>query len=357
MITRVTKGDNFRGVLAYAMQSCKGPRLLCTTLQSTDRKHWATEFEVQASRNWRVKEPVYHYIKSLAPGEHLTDSDWADCIREDAMILGFDQYVAVLHTDRPHQHADIVVNAVLHDGRTWAQRQDRVKLRTAAQAQEVRYGLTRTRAVSDRPTIGKEEFERSARLHTSGQAHTPIPEKLMIAEAVSAAAAKASSLDEFAEMLTQQGIAVRTRMKEGHPVGISFAKDGQAFAGRSVGMPLKRILKRIYANRVTNPASTAPTVAEGISQGDRYSGQSRPHPLLREASYAARRSLHFIEQVGRSRPRRAAPGTPADPGPDPGHAIIDLALILSALAILFTESMQANRSRRPRHYRVPTISL
>jgi hypothetical protein len=304
-----------------------------------------------------VKAPVYHYIKSLAPGETLADGDWAACIREDAAVLGFDQYVAILHTDRPHQHADIVVNAVLRDGRTWAQRQDRIKLRTTAQAQENRYGLTHTRPISDRPAIGKQEFERSARLHAAGQTQTPIPEKLLIVEAVLAATAKAGGLDELSQRLTDQGISVRTRMQDGHPVGISFAKNGQAFSGKSIGMPLKRMLSRLYENRNFSPTGSAPGVAEGPRERNRYSGQSRPAPLFRQASYTASRSLHLIEQVGRSCARRTAPGSATDPRADPGNELINLVLVLSALAILCTGSMQAHRNRRPRLHHTPRISL
>ncbi len=340
MITRITKGNCFRGVLAYALMANKQPHVLCTTLKTLDPTHWATEFELQASRNWRVKERVYHYVKSLAPGEHLSDEQWSACIKEDAQALGFDQYVAVLHRDRAHDHADIVVNAVLSDGRTWAQRQDRVKLRATANAQEIRYGLTRTRAVSDLPSVGKEEIERAQRLFAEGKAKTPIPAKILVREFVLAACAQASSETEFEALLAQQGIAMRNRVKDGVIVGISFGLDGQAFSGSSIGMPLKSVRSRFsHDNSRIDPTSTAPSLAKGISGRNRLADCRTTHASVAATPYVADRAGQLPSDGG----CEGTGGAEAYPRPDSGQDRRDeiihrgtslLVLILFALANL-----------------------
>jgi hypothetical protein len=284
MITRVTKGNCFRGVLAYALMSNKRPHILCSTLMTQDRAHWATEFELQASRNSRVKQAVFHYIKSLAPGEHLTDDQWTACIQEDAKALGFDQYIGVLHRDRAHDHADIIVNAVLADGRTWAQRQDRVKLRATANAQEIRYNLTRTRSVSDRPGVGKQEIEKAARLFEEGRTNTPIPAKILVREAVAAACAQAKDLDEVIEILVRQSITTRARIDNGQVVGVSFGLGSQAYSGSSIGMPLKSLRARFpNDNTRFNSTGATPAMATGISGRDRTAGCTAPDTATHDA--------------------------------------------------------------------------
>ena len=358
MITRVSKGNCFRGVLAYAFMENKQPRLICSTLKTQNQREWATEFELQASRNARVKQAVYHYIKSLAPGEHLSDGQWTACVLEDAQALGFDQYIAAIHRDRRHEHLDIIVNSVKADGKTWAQWKDRVELRKTAQAQEIRYGLIRTRAVSDLPTVGKEEVEKAARLFDEGKAKTPIPTKLLIREAALAACAQANHLDGVTALLAGQGISARTRIDQnGRVVGISFGHDGQAFSGSSLGLPIRSIQARLsHDHRDINSPSTAPALAEGAGDRNCHSGRRATLSISSANSDAAGEADDLTTDFGYDGTSRTEEDSRRDSGrnsPD-GVARLGTSILLLILGALVRMCADAPVARRQIRYRRPT---
>ena len=63
----------------------------------------------------RLIKPVFHAMLSLRPGESLTPAQWRTSVRKYLTNLGFDetnQYVAVMHQDKDHQHVHIVANRI-----------------------------------------------------------------------------------------------------------------------------------------------------------------------------------------------------------------------------------------------------
>lgn len=63
-------------------------------------------------------KPVFHAMLSLRPGESLTTPQWRQAVTKYMTDLGFDesnQYVAVMHQDKDHQHVHIVANRIRLD--------------------------------------------------------------------------------------------------------------------------------------------------------------------------------------------------------------------------------------------------
>lgn len=60
-------------------------------------------------------KPVFHAMLSLRPGESLTTPQWRQAVTKYMTDLSFDetnQYVAVMHQDKDHQHVHIVANRI-----------------------------------------------------------------------------------------------------------------------------------------------------------------------------------------------------------------------------------------------------
>lgn len=60
-------------------------------------------------------KPVFHAMLSLRPGESLTTAQWRTAVQTYLADLGFDetnQFVAVMHQDKDHQHVHIVANRI-----------------------------------------------------------------------------------------------------------------------------------------------------------------------------------------------------------------------------------------------------
>lgn len=60
-------------------------------------------------------KPVFHAMLSLRPGESLSASQWRSAVQKYMSDLGFDetnQYIAVMHRDKDHEHVHIVANRI-----------------------------------------------------------------------------------------------------------------------------------------------------------------------------------------------------------------------------------------------------
>lgn len=78
------------------------------------------QFNELRQHNLKLSKPVLHITLSLSPGEHLPQNTLAAIAQDFAMHFGFsnNQFIAVKHIDRNHQHLHIVANRISFDGRT-----------------------------------------------------------------------------------------------------------------------------------------------------------------------------------------------------------------------------------------------
>ena len=116
-----------------------------------------TEMEAVAFEAPRCKEPAMHVVLAWHPGEHPSEQQQRDAVGhvlaslqdKDGYNMSAHQWVAVLHTDKDHDHLHILINRVNPDtGRTvspaWSQR----SLHKAAREIEAAQGWKETPGLS-----------------------------------------------------------------------------------------------------------------------------------------------------------------------------------------------------------------
>lgn len=224
---KVKRGAGFRGVLNYTMER-DNARILAGNMTGQTPRELSAEFAQSRQLRQDIKKPVWHQALSLPPGEKISDERW-QAIAEDYMHrMGFtdlNQWVAIQHTDRDHQHIHLIVSRVGLDGRIWYGRDENLITSRVTQELEKDYGLTITRG-SDEPSLLKTRTNgpEMAMWERKGQQ----PPKERLAEVIEAALAKARTPEEYINTLKQslepQGFEVRVNQAStGKLNGVSFA--------------------------------------------------------------------------------------------------------------------------------------
>jgi hypothetical protein len=181
--------------------------------------------------------PVWHCAVRSAPEDKmLSDHEWAQIAGDLMHCTGLSpssqeddavRWIAVRHGD---DHIHIVAMLARQDGGRPRLSNERYRVREACRTAEERYGLRSTapgdRTAARRPT--RAENEKTAR---RGWREAP---RVTLRRAVSAAAAGASSEQEFFARLASAGVMVRRRMSTRNPVevtGYAVALPGDAAHG------------------------------------------------------------------------------------------------------------------------------
>lgn len=113
MMAKIMTGKNFLSAARYVCNK-KGARYLCGTLAGKSPEEFASEIHVFERVMGAIPgvedRVVHHEAISLHPREKLSDPEWRKIVTShmEALGLGQSPWVAVRHTDRPHQHVHIV---------------------------------------------------------------------------------------------------------------------------------------------------------------------------------------------------------------------------------------------------------
>lgn len=104
------------------------------------------QFNEVIKSNQNVKEPVFHISLSLHEQERISKSRWIEISRDCAREMKFDQnqFVTILHKDKPYQHIHIVANRIGFDRRLAPAEYTIYRLSTFCNEMENRYDLKRT---------------------------------------------------------------------------------------------------------------------------------------------------------------------------------------------------------------------
>lgn len=184
-------------------------------------------------------KPVFHAMLSLCPGESLSLPQWRQAVTTYMTDLGFDesnQFVAVMHQDKDHQHVHIVANRIrLNDDFSMVKDsnersislesvsgiEDRFKLFKAPKPKNT-WGVSITHA----------ELQASIR-----DGDLPLKHKMIakIAGAIEATNAQDGDMFTFTRLLRKQRVYINLTLNdEGQPKGISFEFDGKHISGRQL---------------------------------------------------------------------------------------------------------------------------
>ncbi len=172
------------------------------------------------------KKPVYHLViaarKDPQTGQladrYLTDADWADIAQTYLDRIGLApsgddlpvRWIAVRHAD---DHVHVIATLARQDGRRVWPRNDYWRSGEASRAVETQYGLTVT-APSDRTASKRASYPETQKAARRGQAE---PARYTLRRSVRTAAAGAASLNQFFELLRDDGLLIRQRHSERLP--------------------------------------------------------------------------------------------------------------------------------------------
>ena len=232
MIAKTIKGRGFRGVLEYNLRPEKG-YLLDSNMASDNARGLAREFgEIRRLRE-SLNRSVCHVSIALAPGESLSDNQWRDVASAYLEHMGFanNQYVAVRHTDKDHQHIHLVINRIGLDGSVTSDSNDYRRQEQIMRRLEQRYELQRATPSreAERKAPSRGELEHALR---TGEASV----RMRLQELVSKTVQHVKTLSTFTRALASQGVDVRlNQAKTGRISGISFALDGVCMKGGDLG--------------------------------------------------------------------------------------------------------------------------
>ncbi|MGY2277563.1 relaxase/mobilization nuclease domain-containing protein [Pseudomonas monsensis] len=184
-------------------------------------------------------KPVFHAMLSLRPGESLTTAQWRTAVQTYITDLGFNetnQYVAVMHQDKEHQHVHIVANRIrLNDDFSMVKDSNERSISLdSVSGIEDRFGLTKAPKSKDTwgASITHAELQASIR-----DGDLPLKHKMIakIAGAIEATNAVDGDMFTFTRLLRKQKVYINLTLNEdGQPKGISFEFEGKYISGRQL---------------------------------------------------------------------------------------------------------------------------
>lgn len=184
-------------------------------------------------------KPVFHAMLSLRPGESLTTPQWRSAVEKYMTDLGFDetnQYVAVMHQDKDHQHVHIVANRIrLNDEFSMVKDSNERSISLdSVSAIEDRFSLSKAPKPKDTWGVSITHAELQASIRDG---ELPLKHKMItkIAAAIDATNAVDGDMFTFTRLLRKQKVYINLTLNdEGQPKGISFEFDGKHISGRQL---------------------------------------------------------------------------------------------------------------------------
>jgi hypothetical protein len=242
MKAKVTRGTGFRGALQYVFDigpratGSKEPEIVAGTMAGLDPQALAKEFSLVRQRRPDIGRPVWHCSLALPAGERMGTDEWRDVVVSFIKHMGFPRltpYVAVRHSDTPHDHVHIVGSRISMDGKVWLGQWEAKKAIQATQELERTHGLTLTAGLGDvraEKKLTSNEINMSVR---TGQE----PPRLALQRLIDEVVKTKPGAVEFAEKLQCAGVEVRPNVASGtgRMNGFSFSYQGIPFKGSDIG--------------------------------------------------------------------------------------------------------------------------
>lgn len=268
----------------------------------TDVLEMIREFDsVEAMRRMSIDsekaiKPVFHAMLSLRPGESLTTSQWRTAVQTYMTDLGFDetnQFVAVMHKDKDHQHVHIVANRIRLDD-TFSMVKDSNERSTSLDSVsriEDRFNLQKAPKPKDTWGVSITHAELKASIRDDD---LPLKHKMIakIAGAIEATNAVQGDMFDFVRALRKQKVYIHLTLDDqDQPKGISFEFDGKHISGRQ----LKR--SRLTWHKLTTQ--------EGINYDPETISELQREIARRDSEEQERARLYFYEFIPLSGRRRA----------------------------------------------------
>ena len=226
MITKITQGSSFKGVVSYILDKGKDAKILvCDGLFAENKDTIAMSFEVQSKMNPKVTKPVGHI--SLAfhkEDEHrLTDRAMAGIALEYLKEMGITdtQVLIVRHFDKEHPHVHIAFNRIANNGRTISDRNERIRSTRICKELTRKYNLYFA--------SGKERVKQH-------RLKEPDKTKYGLYTILKSEVSRCGNWNMLATNLKKQGVDMRFKYKgkSGEVQGVVFTMNGYSFSGSKI---------------------------------------------------------------------------------------------------------------------------
>ena len=306
MISKLETGNGFRGALRYDVRSGKGtPKELARALDACgvsfdfddkgnlliNPKQVGFDFRQQTmgyTGKGVIRKPVYHWVLSYHPDDKVSEEQMIEDAKDFLKRVGFGdtQYVMTVHYDKKHHHLHIVTNIVDNQGKriptmglidkaheaaaaitkergyTWGAEQEKSNEK---EEEKEKGNETETETETEENNIGTKNKKTKDKKEKE-KIHNPHDRaRIIVKTVVKEAKSRATSLDEFKNILESQGVSCKVKLaNDGERGGISYSIKYEdrvhPFRGSTVGRELsyKYIVEAIGENaRRAEEAETA----------------------------------------------------------------------------------------------------
>jgi Relaxase/Mobilisation nuclease domain len=229
VIGNIVKGSHFGACTAYLL-SKSGASIVAQNTISSDIDGITKEFEVGHRLAPHTKDPAFHVSFSIPEGERLPAADWGKVADRyvRSMQLENHQYIAVRHTDRPHDHMHMLISRINLDRKVNHLSFSKRRTETFIRQVEMDFGL---QVVPCSWEINRKEEQPRKHYELGSMTDTAA-----LCASIDSAAVHAMNFDQFQENLACLAIELRERKsKEGKTIGLSYRFGEHAIAGHKLG--------------------------------------------------------------------------------------------------------------------------
>ena len=231
MISNITKGSNFGGLLRYLLHESKQPQIVAPYMLGDNALDLTCEFEKIANLRPTTQLPVRHISLSFAPSDDgkVSDSDKEAIVVRVVAEMGYSdcQFIGIAHhRDDPghdlphdHEHLHIVVNAVNLYGERISDSWDRFKIQPILREIERDFGL--------QPVKNSWELDRDR----SAQAK---PQEINdLEQLVDRSLQDCPDLETWIDRVHESQIDIRFALRKDNKVnGITYLQGSRAYKGQ-----------------------------------------------------------------------------------------------------------------------------
>ena len=226
MIAKIVKGNGFREVTGYIIDSKKNARIIAHAgLFIEDVATITKAFEAQAGMNPKVSRPVGHIALGFSKEDEsrLTSRIMAEIALEYMGRMGIrnTQFFIVRHFDKEHPHIHIAYNRIDNDGRTISDKNERLRSARICKELTLKYGL--------HMAGGKDNVKRN-------RLKEPDRTKYALYDIIKMEVGRCGNWNVLIANLKRQGVEVHFKHKgqTSEVQGVVFSMNGYHFNGSKV---------------------------------------------------------------------------------------------------------------------------
>ncbi|HHG3314794.1 TPA: DNA-primase RepB domain-containing protein [Vibrio parahaemolyticus] len=289
MKAKVNRGNGFRGLANYILDSVKGAELLGGNMSGENSRELSKEFAVCRKLRPNIKRPAWHVSLALPAGENIDNSMWCNVAQRFLEEMGVDinmhQYFLGKHSDTNNEHIHIGLNRIGFNGELYHGRNDVMLAIQATHKLEKEFGLQLTPTFEERKqekSLTSNEIQMAAR---TGE----VPARAALQNILNEALTDKLDVFAFIERCEAAGATVIPNVAStGRLNGFAFEYGGIKFKGSDLGAKytyknLKEVVIYEQDRQSAELIAAAQTIKQrlnAVSERDAATEQqeSRPDP-------------------------------------------------------------------------------